>query len=65
MQCEPHEMKPRFRCLENVKSAIVVHVQMGENYFFHVARSDAERAQLRADLFFISIGKTTSHLKNG
>ena len=30
----------------------MVHVQMGENYFSHVARSNAECAQLRPDFFF-------------
>src|SRR4249919_2276217 len=34
------------------KATIVVHVQMGENYFSHVARSNSDCAQLRADFFF-------------
>src|SRR5262249_52407963 len=33
------------------KSAVVIHVQKGEDNFFHVSRSDAECAQSRTDLF--------------
>jgi hypothetical protein len=32
--------------------AVMVHVQMGENHPLHIARPDAECAQLRTDLLF-------------
>src|SRR5260370_38471231 len=34
------------------EAAVMVHMQMGEDHPLHIARSDAERAQLRTDLLF-------------
>src|ERR1019366_3652277 len=34
------------------KAAVMVHMQMGQDDPFHIARTDAERAQLRTDLLF-------------
>jgi hypothetical protein len=39
-----------FAVREMDKAAVVIHVQMAENDFFHVPRSDAECAQLGTDL---------------
>ena len=40
-----------FAVREICKPAIVVHVQVRKDHLFHVARSDAERTQLRTDFF--------------
>src|ERR1700733_3688697 len=42
-----------FAVREVRKAAVMVHVQMAENDPFHIARPDAERAQLRTDLLLM------------
>jgi hypothetical protein len=46
------QLAPRYENLTVKKvrqSAVVIHVQVGEDDLFHIARSDAHRAELRTD----------------
>ena len=41
-----------FAAWEMCKSAIMIHMQVGENNPFHITRTDAQCTQLRTDLLF-------------